>query len=136
MSTVVMDLNPLIRLKDALEGAEKNTSKMLLKLEKFEQRLTTLDEKMKPIQKATSHYTKAKENISLTLIEVNKTYEYFRIANEVKAVIHKGLNSNTQEQYFNALNRLSNAKSFFENHLEIKSASNALTNIDVLQTVS
>ena len=77
-STGTMDLNPLIRLKDALEGAQKNTSKMLIKLEKFDTKLTTLEEKMQPLQVSTSHYTRAKENIALTLVEVNKTYEYFR----------------------------------------------------------
>ena len=69
-----MDLNPLIRLKEALEGAQKNTAKMLAKLEKFEYRLTDLDDKMRPIQATTNNYTKAKDNISLTLVEVGKTY--------------------------------------------------------------
>jgi len=134
-STGTMDLNPLIRLKDALEGAQKNTSKMLMKLEKFDTKLTTLEEKMQPLQVSTSHYTRAKENIALTLVEVNKTYEYFRVANDVKDIINNGLNDNTQGLYFNALSRLSHAKNFFESHLEIKSATTALASIDILQKV-
>ena len=131
-----LDLNPLMRLKDALEGAQKNTSKMLNRLERFESRLTDLDEKMRPIQTTTKHYTKAKENISLTLIEVGKTYEYFRIANEVKDAVSNGLTPETQEDFFEALNKLSNAKHFFESHVEIKSSATVLATIDGLLGVS
>ena len=130
-----MDLNPLMRLKDALEGAQKNTSKMLSRLERFENRLTDLDEKMRPIQTTTKHYTKAKENISLTLVEVGKTYEYFRIANEVKEVVNAGLTSETQDDFFEALSRLSSAKHFFESHTEIKSSATVLATINSLLEV-
>ncbi len=130
-----MDLNPLIRLKEALEGAQKNTSKMLIKLDKFEHRLTDLDDKMRPIQTTTKHYTRAKENISLTLLEVGKTYEYFRVANEVKEIIAVGLIANTQKEFYQALERLSNAKWFFENHKEIKSSNAVLSNIEQLLNV-
>jgi hypothetical protein len=130
-----LDLNPLMRLKDALEGAQKNTAKMLYKLERFEKRLTDLDEKMRPIQNTTKHYTKAKENISLTLEEVGKTYEYFRIANEVKDVVNGGLTKSTQADFFVALSRLSNAKHFFETHQEIKSSASVLVTLDGLLNV-
>lgn len=136
MSTDI-DLNPLIRLKEALEGAQKNTGKMLAKLEKFEDRLTVLDDKMRPIQTTTTHYTKAKENISLTLVEVNKTYEYFRIANSVKDIIEGGLADNVdRKDFFNAVNSLSSARYFFENHKNIKSSSSVLGNIDSLLNVA
>jgi len=127
-----LDLNPLMRLKDALEGAQSNTSKMLQRLERFENRLTELDEKMRPIQVATKHYTRAKENISLTLVEVGKTYEYFRVANEVREVIKAGLHTESQEEFFAALNRLLGAKRFFQTHLEIKSSSQALASTNEL----
>ena len=131
-----MDLNPLMRLKDALEGAQKNTSKMLSKLERFESRLTELDEKMKPIQNTTKHYTRAKENISLTLIEVGKTCEYFRIAGEVKEIVSLGFSSETRDEFFEALGKLSLAKHFFETHPEIKSSGTLLQTIDSLLVVS
>lgn len=131
-----MDLNPLMRLKDALEGAQKNTGKMLIRLERFENRLTDLDEKMRPIQTTTKHYTKAKENISLTLVEVGKTYEYFRIANEVKDIVNGGLTSETRDEFFEAFGRLSDAKRFFESHQEIKSSNTVLATIDGLLSVS
>ncbi len=73
MSNNRIDLNPLIRLKDALEGAQNNTTKMLLKLDKFEARLLELDEKMKPVQASTEKFAKAKANITETLQEVGKT---------------------------------------------------------------
>jgi DNA repair ATPase RecN len=131
-----LDLNPLMRLKDALEGAQKNTAKMLNKLERFENRLTDLDEKMKPIQTTTKHYTRAKENISLTLAEVHKTNEYFKIPSEVKEIVNMGFTPETQEEFFEALGKLSNAKRFFEAHPEIKSSASMLTTIDGLLAVS
>lgn len=131
-----IDLNPLMRLKDALEGAQKNTAKMLQKLERFENRLTDLDEKMKPIQTTTKHYTRAKENISLTLVEVLKTCEYFKIPAQVKEVVNLGFTPETQEEFFEALGKLTNAKRYFEAHPEIKSSASMLSNIDGLLAVS
>ena len=131
-----LDLNPLVRLKEALEGAQKNTSKMLSKLEKFEHRLTDLDDKMRPIQTTTKHYTRAKENINLTLLEVGKTYEYFRVASDVKDIIALGIQNKVQnKEFFKSLERLSNAKSYFETHQEIKSSVAVLTTIDLLLNV-
>lgn len=130
-----LDINPLMRLKEALEGAQRNTSKMLNRLERFEHRLTDLDEKMRPIQTTTKHYTKAKENISLTLAEIGKTSEYFRIAADVKDIVQAGLSPDTQEEYFEALGRLSNAKRYFETHHEIKASVTILSTIDGLLSV-
>lgn len=130
-----MDLNPLIRLKEALEGAQKNTAKMLAKLEKFEYRLTDLDDKMRPIQATTNNYTKAKDNISLTLVEVGKTYEYFRVANDVKDVVNAGLHVPDPTEFYNALEKLSNAKWFFESHKEIKSAASVSASVESLLNV-
>lgn len=127
-------IDPLLRLKDALEGAQKNTQRMINKLDRFERRLGDLDEKMQPIQESTEHYTRAKENISLTLVEVNKTYEYFRVAATVKEVIIKGITPATQKEYYDALVKLSYAKQFFESHREIKSSTSVLASIDDLLT--
>eukprot|EP00981_Chlorochromonas_danica_P016195 scaffold16024_cov258-Ochromonas_danica.AAC.5 len=124
--------DPLLHLKDALEGAQKNTHRMIGKLEKFECRLSDLDKKMQPIQQGTARYTRAKDNISATLTEVNKTYEYFRVAAEVKEVINKGINPNHPNDYFEALVKLSYAKQFFESHREIKSSVTVLASIDDL----
>ncbi len=131
-----LDLNPLLRLKEALEGAQKNTQKMIFKLERFEKRLTDLDLKMQPIQSTTEKYTKARDNISLTLQEVGKTYEYFRVANEMESIIKEGLTTQNQSEYFEALHKLSNAKTFFENNRDIKSSSSVLINIQQQLNVS
>ncbi len=125
-----LDLNPLFRLKEAIEGAQHNTSRMLNKLERFENRLIDLDNKMRPIQDSTAHYTLAKNSIVSVLAEINKTYEYFGVAEEVKEVIKNGLSSATQKQFFAALGKLTVAKTFFESHLEIKSAKEILLSID------
>ena len=42
--------NPLLKLKDAIEGAQQNSAKMLSMLEGFEKRLTQLNKKTTPIQ--------------------------------------------------------------------------------------
>lgn len=131
-----MDLNPLIRLKEALEGGQKNTQKMLQKLEKFESKLIDLEIKMKPIQATTTKYTNAKDNIGLTLSEVGKTYEYFRVANDVKDIIYQNLTPTNQKDYYESIAKLSKAKYFFESHKDIKSASSVLTNIESLLTVN
>ncbi|RYH20310.1 hypothetical protein EON65_23805 [archaeon] len=131
-SNAVDLLNPLMRLKDALEGAQKNTRKMITKLEKFEKRLDDLDQHMQPIQESTKQYTLAKDNITAILTEVNKTYEYFRVANDVKDVISQGITVANQKDYFDSLVKLSRAKQFFESHREMKSSASVLSNIDSL----
>lgn len=131
-----IDLNPLIRLKDALEGAQKNTNRMLTKLDRFEKRLEDLHSKMKPVQETTDRYSKAKDNIASTLQEVGKTYEYFRITSSCEPIIKQGLVDENRTEYFEALTKLSNAKTFFESHREIKSSSSVLQNIDALFQVS
>lgn len=130
-----MDLNPLIRLKEALEGAQKNSQRMINKLDAFEVKLNDLEMKMQPIQLQTRQYTKAKENIAQTLLEVGKTYEYFQVANLVKDIVNKGITSSNQKEYLDAMIKLSSAKAFFESHTEIKSSTSALTNITQLLTV-
>jgi len=97
-----MDFSTLSQLKDALESAQKNTHRMIHKLEGFETRLIELDRKMRPVQEETQRYTAAKDNISKTLMEVGKTYEYFRVASEVKDVINCGFAAN-QKAYLEAL---------------------------------
>jgi hypothetical protein len=130
-----MDLSSLSKLKDALESAQKNTHRMIQKLDGFETRLRDLDQNMRPIEEETHRYTTAKDNISKTLMEVGKTYEYFRVANEVKDCIAAGIGSN-QKAYFDAMIKLSNAKEFFQSHREIKSSSSVLASIDTLLSVS
>ena len=44
-----LDLTPLQRLKETLDGAQKNTYKMIETLQRFESRLTSVDSAMKPI---------------------------------------------------------------------------------------
>eukprot|EP01040_Poterioochromonas_malhamensis_P008354 gene8354-9038_t len=129
-----MDLTALMTLKDALEGATKNTDRMIYKLNQFETRLSILDQNMSEIQSSTEIYIKAKENISLTLTEMDKTYDYFRVANEVKEIISQDLTTSNQKEYLNAFIKLSQAKNFFETHREIKSSSSVLINIGELIT--
>jgi cysteinyl-tRNA synthetase len=130
-----MDLTALLTLKDALEGATKNTDRMIYKLNQFETRLSVLDQNMSEIQSSTQRYIKAKDNISLTLVEMEKTYEYFRVGNEVKEIINSGYSSTNNKEYLSALIKLSQAKQFFETHREIKSSSSILINIESLITV-
>lgn len=128
-----MEFTALLTLKDSLEGAKKNTDRMIYKLNQFETRLSVLDQNMSEIQESTEKYIKAKESISLTLLEMEKTYEYFRVANEVKEIItEQGFTVTNQKEYLNALMKLSLAKQFFETHREIKSSTSVLLNIENL----
>lgn len=81
-------------------------------------------------------YMLAKKNIGLTLLEVEKTYEYFRVSKDVIDVIEAGLSAENQDEYLSAFMRLSNAKRFFETHKDIKSAASILANIETLYSVS
>lgn len=111
-------------------------SKILSKLERFEDRLAIVDTKMRPIQDTTNTYSRAKSNIKDTITEVEKTYEFFRIANEVDAIISHGYGEFPHLQFFDAIVRLNNAKRFFENNRrEIKSSNTALVHIENLLNV-
>eukprot|EP01038_Epipyxis_sp_PR26KG_P012873 gene12873-17251_t len=130
-----LDLNPLLRLKEALEGAQKNTSKMLTKLERFDNRLEDLDLKMRPIHQSTLLYTTAKKNIAQTLAEIEKNHEYFRVTSDVKDIISTGFSvsnedKDIQKDYLAAITRLSEAKKFFMDHHEIKSSASLLVSIE------
>lgn len=131
--------NRLSALKVALDKAKKNTCVMLSKIELYEKRLSRIDDSMLPIQNRTAVYSKAKENIGLTLAEVEKTYEFFRIATSVDSVITGGLNmqnATKQREFFEAVGRLCEAKKFFLNHKrEIKSSESALESIQLLLSV-
>lgn len=131
--------NPLRDLRESLEKAQRNTSTMLTKIQRFEDRLSSIEEEMLPIQNTTATYSRAKENIGLTLSEVEKTYEYFRIATTVDSVVASGFNlqdSQKQKEYFQAVARLTEARTFFETHKrEIKSSGSALEQIGNLLKV-
>ena len=129
-------MDPLLKLKGALDEAQTNSKKMLTKLQRFEDRLGSLEHKMKPIQISTSPYTLAKSNVESTLKQAEKTYEYFRVANEVENDINSGLNindNNKSKDFYLSITRLTKAKEFFEtNRKDIKSAGSALTRIDTV----
>jgi DNA repair exonuclease SbcCD ATPase subunit len=135
-----MDGNPLRSLKSTLEKAQRNTQNMLTKINRFDERLAAIDEEMQPIQVTTAMYTKAKENIGRTLEEVENTYEYFRVAQQVSGTISSGINlqnDTKQKEFKAAFIRLSEAKRFFEEHRkDIKSSGSALEQIEELLKVA
>lgn len=129
-------MDPLNKLKGVLDEAQTSSKKMLTKLQRFEDRLGSLEEKMKPIQIATAPYTLAKVNVESTLSQAEKTYEYFRVSGEVENEINSGLNindSHKSKEFYVSITRLTKAKEFFENNRkDIKSAGSALTKIDTV----
>lgn len=125
-----MDLSSFYTLKDSLEEAQQNTQTMLWRLQHFEQRLGVLDEKIRPIQRTTTTLSNAKRNIMLTSLEIEKTNEYFKLANENSIVIANGFKQESVEQFFEAIERITEAKRFFDDHREMKSAHAAMINID------
>lgn len=134
LKTNIMNDN-LSSLQGLLEKGKSNTTRMLSHLQRFENHLNNIERKMRPIQNTTEKYSKAKKNINLTLIEVEKTYEYFRIAFEAKDVIAAGLNTSNRGNFFEALSKLTLAQKFFKEHKEIKSSETVLTNINSLVKV-
>jgi hypothetical protein len=87
---------------------------------------------MRPIQTATESLSRAKQNITLAVIEIEKTHEYFRISSSCQDIISGGIKSGNYEDFFDAMDRLSNARKFFVSHREIKSSGSAIINIDSL----
>jgi hypothetical protein len=119
-----------------LENAHNNTTLMLSKLKRCEERFKNIDETMRPLQATTKSYTLAKDNITLTLEEVEKTYEYFRVSSQMECTIHLGFNEKNKEAFLYSIGRLTSAKTFFEsNRKEIKSSGSALININKLLQV-
>jgi nitrate/TMAO reductase-like tetraheme cytochrome c subunit len=127
-----MDLTALLALQSAYGGAHKNTEKMVFRLNQSENRLSVIDENTSDIQASNEKYVTANENISRTMMEIEKTYEYFRVASEVKEIIREGLTASNQNDYLQAVVKLSLAKQFFESHREIKSSSSVLISIESL----
>lgn len=128
------DDSELERLRSALSGATRNTEIMLTKLSKFESHLETMESELKPLQESTASLITAKERISATLVEVGKTHKYFRVASEVKSTAYQPYSKDREGEIFDAIDSLSNAKTFFENHREIRSAGSVLMQINQLLT--
>lgn len=87
---------------------------------------------MRPIQDATEHLSRAKRNITLAVVEIERTHEYFRISSMCYDVINAGIKTANYTEFFDAMERLASARKFFIAHREIKSSGTAIMNIDQL----
>ncbi len=126
--------DPSSRLRKALKEGRANTELMIRKLQSFEDQLNDIETDLRPLQNGTQKYTVAKENISKTLLECGKTYEYFRIASEVKPIANAPFSQEKAREIYEALERLSKAKAFFEKHREMRSSSSMLNGVDTMLT--
>jgi hypothetical protein len=95
-----MNLTTFYRLKEGMEAAQINTNSMLWRLQQFENRLSNLDEKMRPIQKSTTKLSASKRNVGLTYLEIEKTHEYFQLAKENSVVIANGFKQEAVAEFF------------------------------------
>jgi hypothetical protein len=113
---------------------------MLSKIETFDDHLSNIEKTMRPIQETTASYTRAKDNVALTLQELEKTYEYYRVCSSVEEIINEGLDMSSEEdsrQYFDSMQRLSEAKTFFlANRHTMKSTDAVLASIDKLMSTA
>ncbi len=123
-------MDPSTKLRLTLQEGRRNTSAMIKKLETFECQLNGIEEDLRPLQEGTQKYTIAKENISKTLAECGKTYEYFRIAADVKHIANAPYSREKEREIFDAMDRLSNAKTFFEKHREMRSSGTMLDGVN------
>jgi len=127
-------LDPSSKLRKALQEGRANTELMIKKLQAFEEQLDGIESDLRPLQDGTQKYTVAKENISKTLLECGKTYEYFRIASEVKPIANAIYSREKAKDIYDALERLSKAKAFFEKHREMRSSAGMLNGVDSMMT--
>lgn len=133
LASTSMSSTNLSRLKASLSQSQSNTTKMMSRLHRFQDRLQSLDVSMRPVESQTARYTTARENIAATLIEVEKTYEYFRIAGDMEETVMAGLGPPPHTYFFEAVTQLSSAKEFFIQHKStIKSAHTALNSVETL----
>jgi len=128
-------LDPSSKLRKALQEGRANTELMIEKLQAFEGQLDGIESDLRPLQDGTQKYTVAKENISKTLLECGKTYEYFRIANEVKPIANAAYSREKSKDIYDALERLSKAKTFFEKHREMRSSTGMLNGVDSMMVM-
>ena len=124
------NLDPLSRLRNTLREGTENTGLMIRKLQTFEQDLDTVEMDLRPLEESTRDYIVAKDNISKTLLEFGKTYEYFRIAADVKHIADRPYSKEKSREMFDALDRLSKAKDFFQKHNEMRSATSLLESVE------
>ena len=125
-------VDPSARLRKALQEGRANTEMMIKKLQSFEGQLDGIESDLRPLQDGTQRYTIAKENISKTLAECGKTYEYFRICVDVKHIANSPYKREKQREIFDAMDRLSKAKAFFEKHREMRSSGTMLDGVNTM----
>lgn len=111
------------RLSESLDGVARNTSRILDRLQSFESKLTVIDAYISTMREETLLPSQAKRNVDVTLMEVDRVNEYFRISSEVESVISAGLRAQTQDEFLQAMERLASAKQFFEANSSISNAS-------------
>jgi hypothetical protein len=132
-----MEDRALAKLSASLAGARGVSKKLLLKLDKLEKKLSSMDSKVSAVQDATDSYLTAKYNISAVLSEVEKTNEFFRVVKQVEPVVKAGILSGQRDQFLNAISRLAAAHTFFsERKKDIKAAPQMLKAVGNLLKVS
>ena len=120
----------LLHLKSTLEQAQANTLQMKQNIVAFENRLSDLDESMRPVQRATAPLSRARKNIGRALVVIEKMTEYFKITPEVTPIISIGFRDNdSSSHFFEAVDRLITAKKFFSEHMYIKTSEKALADV-------
>ena len=107
------------------------------KLNNWEEKLTLLGVKCQSLEGVTQQYSIATNNISKTLEAISKTYDFFRIADDTKLVVRRGFrlvkgDPDKEDAFFRALERLCEAKLFFQHHRDIKSSASVLLHISAL----
>jgi hypothetical protein len=88
-----------------------------------------IETKALSIHENTGPMARARKTISLALIEVEKTYEHFRVPEEVRRDLNNA-STGAEFDFLDAIERMLIARSFFKEHLEIKSSAGMISRID------
>ncbi|KAL1497450.1 hypothetical protein ABEB36_008422 [Hypothenemus hampei] len=88
-------------------------------LNRFDQRLSRLEENILPVYKETENLQKAQYNIDCTLQLLDNVIGYYEVSSKVETVIEKGPGEGPVEldRYIDALNKLHNAQKYFEKNI-------------------
>jgi hypothetical protein len=126
-----INIQQLVELKAAMQQAQENTQMMRENITAFERRLQDLDENLRPVYDETILLTRARKNINRTLLVLEKMTEYFKVADEVDSMLDKVDKEETlYSSFHDAVERLSVARAFFNDHQDVKASANALTKVN------
>ena len=123
-------------LKGLLKETDASFALVDAKIRSLNSKMARMSNEISDLHENTSEAAKARKNISLALIEIEKTYEHFRVPEEVRRDLNNISSTTTSSSsskrfdYLDAMEQIIIARAFFEEHKEIRSSASVIERID------